>query len=572
MKVSDFIVEHLTSKGIEAAFGYPGGMVTHLMDSFSKTQGIKAYCSYHEQGAAFAACGYAQSANKVGVAFATSGPGATNLITGVCHAYFESVPVLFITGQVNTYEAKGTLQIRQKGFQETDVVAMVTGVTKYCMYIDKAEDIKYEIDKALHYATSGRPGPVLLDIPMDIQRADIDENNLREYQIEARELIDYNAIKLVLSNAIKAAKQPVLLVGNGIKSSGMRECFKQFAEKINIPVVSSMIAVDLLPRDTNYYYGFVGAYGNRCANFVISQADLIISLGSRIDCRQTGANVEEFGKNAKLIRIDVDYNEFTNKIKCDEIDISADLKDLLPLLAQNDDFVYNNFYDGWKRKCNYYRDKLDSLDSLVPNEIVQAISDLIPDHFTITTDVGQNQVWVAQSFQVKRNQRLLFSGGHGAMGFSLPAAIGAYYATKQPVVCITGDGGLQMNMQELQFIVRENIPVKVLLLNNNSLGMIRHFQEMYFDSNYALTVRDHGFSNPDFIQVVSAYGIRSYCIDDSRDLHQYVAVLSDDQPAFFEIAVGDITYTSPKLVYNKPIYDQDPPLDRNLLDEILNFE
>lgn len=572
MRVSDYIVKYIADKGIKFAFGYPGGMVTYLMDSFDNNENIVAHALYHEQAAAFAACGYAQASGNVGVAYATSGPGATNLITGICHAYFESVSTLFITGQVNTNEARGLLNIRQKGFQETDIIGMVDNVTKYCAYVEKAEDIKYYLDRAFYYATEGRPGPVLLDIPIDIQRGEINIDDLKGFIPVPKQSIDYpNIVKIILENLKNSAK-PVIIIGNGVNTACVTKDFKKIIEKLGLPTVTSMIAVDVIPSDSKYNFGFIGAYGHRHANLIISQSDLLISFGSRLDIRQTGANIKEFAKNAKLIRVDIDQNEFGNNIKHNEIDIYADLKELVKYLSTDGILNDYNVSQKWFNQCQYYKTKLSQIDQMNPNKLVELLSDLIPDGSIITTDVGQNQVWVAQSFNVKSTQRILFSGGHGSMGYSLPAAIGAYYASKKPVYCFTGDGGLQMNIQELQFLAREKIPVKIFVLNNHSLGMIRHFQEMYFQSNCTQTVMMKGYSNPDFSKVGLAYGIRSHSIDHIKEFSQFKEELEDSNSVLFDVNVGDITYVYPKLAFNKPIYDQEPELDRELLDEILSFE
>ena len=571
MKVCDYIVYYLQRKNIAAVFGYPGGMVTYLMDSFYKSKNIQTIICYHEQAAAFAACGYASVSGNVGVGFATSGPGATNLITGICHAYFESLPVLFITGQVNTNESKGSMSIRQKGFQETDVVGIVKSVTKYSSYIDNAQDIKKELDRAFYHATEGRPGPVLIDIPIDIQKTEIINVKLDKFIFPKKEPLDYENIKSILISEINQAKRPVIVAGNGINSANVRKGFLNFVKLLNVPVLTSMIAVDLLSKEFHNNYGFIGAYGNRCANFILSQCDLIISIGSRLDIRQTGTSLKEFAKSARLIRIDVDKNEFQNKIKQDEIDLYADLRDLFPLFSFDDDFVMGDKFISWIKQCDFYFDKLNGADKTIPNQIVQEISKFIPDDAVITTDVGQNQVWVAQSFLIKSHERVLFSGGHGAMGFSLPAAIGAYYGSKKPVYCICGDGGFQMNLQELQTIVRERLPIKIFILNNNSLGMIRHFQEMYFDNNNSFTVNGKGYSVPDFVKISKAYGIEAFDINKTEMLNEYKSNFFDLNPVLFNINVGNVTYVYPKLGLNKPIYDQDPPIDSDLMDALINY-
>lgn len=572
MRVSDYIVDFLIEKGITDVFGYPGGMVTYLMDSFSKKQNeIIAHVNYNEQGASFAACGYAQVSLKPGMAYATSGPGATNLITGICNAYFDSTPVIFITGQVNIYESKGELQMRQKGFQETDIVSMIEKVTKYSAMITNAEDVRYHLEKAYALATDGRPGPVLLDIPMNIQRGVIQPELLQGYEPENREF-DISAMDIIFQELAQAEK-PCILAGAGIAQSGMRDQFRQLVELLRIPVITSMIAIDVIPTINPLNFGFIGAYGNRYSNFILSKCDLIISFGSRIDIRQTGANLDSFSTKAKLIRIDVDEDELCNKIKPNEIQICGDIKYLIPTFISS--LTTKNYKPDpkntvWLETCTKIKSLLINKDDLIPNQLMRHLSKSIPDNSVITTDVGQNQVWVSQSFIVKENQRILFTGGHGAMGYSLPAAIGAYYAGKdRRVYSINGDGGIQMNIQELQFIAREKLPVTIVIFNNRSLGMIRHFQEMYFDSNYAQTVEKQGYEAPDFSLIANAFGLGYFLIEKAEDFQE--SMVNGTNPCIIEVALYGKTYVFPKLAMNKPSQDQDPPLDRELYNNILNM-
>ncbi|OOM71147.1 thiamine pyrophosphate-binding protein [Clostridium sp. BL-8] len=573
MKVSDYIVSFLIERGISDVFGYPGGMVTHLMDSFDKyKEHILIHLNYHEQGAAFSACGYAQVSNKPGIAYATSGPGATNLVTGIANAYFDSIPCVFITGQVNTYEAKGNLPIRQKGFQETDIVSIVKSITKYAVKIENERDIKYELEKAFYLSSNGRKGPVLIDIPMNIQRADVILEDLRCYEENKSKIddFDYNDMKSTMLKMLKSAKKPVILAGNGINIANVVKKFRRFVNLAGIPVVTSMIGRDVLPSNTKNNYGFIGAYGHRYANFIISNSDLIISLGSRLDCRQTGNNLKIFAEKAKLLRVDIDNFELTNRIKADEISILADLEKMIPMLNANE-FKLKANYKKWIDACTKIKQELKDIDSQYENNIVKEFSSIVPDDSIITTDVGQNQVWIAQSFVIKNNQRMLFSGGHGAMGYSLPCAIGAYYGSKKNVISFNGDGGLQMNIQELQFIARENIPVKVILLNNKSLGMIRHFQEMYLDSNFVQTKKESGYIAPDFQKIAKAYDLPYMKINSIEEISKCVNVLADENPCFIEICLTDATYLYPKLAVNKPIYDQDPALDREKFNRLIKI-
>lgn len=571
MLVAEYIANFIKDKGTLHAFGYPGGMVTFLMDAFDDLDGFFAYSLYHEQAASFAASAYAQRSKRIGVAYATSGPGATNLVTGIAHAYYESVPVLFITGQVNTKESKGDLKIRQKGFQETDVISIVQSITKYAAYVGSAKDIRYEIEKAFYEATNGRPGPVLLDIPIDVQRTEIEPQSLRSYTESNKTNFDIHKIIDILKTELDKAEKPVLLLGNGINVSNTRKSALRLIEKFHIPVVTSMISIDLLETEHPLNYGFIGAYGNRYSNILLSQSDLIITLGSRLDIRQTGSNVKEFAKNATIIRFDIDENEFSNVINNKTINLKIDLPQFIDSILEDSQLIIKSFAK-WIKQCSYYKSKLLHVDDLLPNKIVRKISDLIPNDVTVTTDVGQNQVWISQSFNVKNNQRVLFTGGHGAMGYSLPAAIGAHYASNQKVFCFTGDGGMQINIQELQFIFRENLPIKIFVINNNSLGMIRHFQEMYFSSNFAQTVENKGYSAPDFVSIAKAYKIKAMYIKSIDEINNISELLANDEPCLFDVQVGNTTFVYPKLEFTKPIYDQEPPLDRDLLDELLNYE
>ncbi len=557
MKASDYIVEFIEKQNITDVFGYPGGMVTHLMDSLSKSS-IRSHVTYHEQGAAFAACGYAQTTGKVGVAYATSGPGATNLITGICNAYFDSTPTLFITGQVNTFESKGDLGVRQRGFQETDIVSIVKPVTKYAVRITDASRLRFHLEQAFHIAQKDRKGPVLLDIPMDIFRADIDPDMLEGFtphETEPESSFDE------LLDAIGASSCPVILAGSGIKTAGAVKLLNEVSAHLSIPVITTMLAVDIC-KDS---YGFIGAYGSRTANFIAAKSDLVISLGARLDVRQIGANRSAFAPDACIVRVEIDKDELSLKAHEDEIQINADVKDALKAMLT----IQARPVNEWNNVCDTIRDELKDIDNKLPNKLVQKISDMIPEGAVITTDVGQNQVWVAQSFNVKADQRIFFSGGHGAMGYSLPAAIGCALASGREVYSFSGDGGIQMNIQELQTIARENIPVKIILFNNCALGMIRHFQEMYFDNNYVQTIPEGGYTVPDFGAIAGAYMIPYTCVEDVSDIDG--KLFAQEGPQFIEVKINEPTYVFPKLEFGKPNQDQEPLLPRDLFNRLMEL-
>lgn len=568
MKASDYIVEFLIKKGITDVFGYPGGMVTQLMDSFGcYSEKISAHVTYHEQAAAFAACGYAQTDGRPGVAYATSGPGATNLVTGIANAYFDSIPTIFITGQVNSNEAKGEYGVRQRGFQETDIVSIVKPVTKYAKYIKHTEDLPKELEKAYRISMSGRRGPVLLDIPMNVFKAEIEKDvqagqwNETDHCIDS---IDVDSIAGIIRDALRVSLSPLILIGAGVKSAGLEKEIRSELHRLGVPVVSSMIAFDVM-KDDALFYGFLGAYGTRTANFITAKSDLIISIGSRMDIRQVGFNREAFAPNARILRFDIDEGEFEYKVRQSETQICADLRTITEALKR----IGLKDFTSWISICNEIRNQLKDVDENHIGNMMKKLSDQIPDNAVITTDVGQNQVWVAQYFRVKPHQKVLFSGGHGAMGYSLPAAIGAYYGSgKKPVYCITGDGGLQMNIQELQFIVREKIPIKIIVLNNNALGMIRHFQEMYFDSRYFQTKPEGGFTSPKFYRIADAYGIKGTQVE----ADEVGMIRFSDQPELIEVMIRENTYVVPKLEFGKPNQDQEPLIDRTLYERIMNMK
>lgn len=413
MKVTDYIVECLIAEGVTDVFGYPGGVICHFMDSITKYDKISAHINYHEQAAAFAACGYAQESTNLGVAYSTSGPGATNLVTGIANAYFDSIPVLFLTGQVDTYALKGNLPIRQRGFQETDIVSMVKDITKYAVRVDNPTDIVYELTKAISIARSGNPGPVLLDLPADVQRAEIDKNALEVYESATVNYDSENNAKII-AKYIKNAKRPCLLVGNGIKQAGCREIVKAFIEKYEIPTVFSMPAFDTLPYDSEYNYGFIGANGHRYGNFVLAKSDLVITFGSRMDLKQVGNNRAEFIPDTQIIRVDIDENSFMNPVHDNDIQLTDDVKTLLPIL-------YNELHGyvctkEWNITCKKIKQELKKYDE-ESLELLKSFGNVIETDCRITLDVGQSQVWGARYISVNNNQSVHMSAGLGSMGY-----------------------------------------------------------------------------------------------------------------------------------------------------------
>lgn len=566
MKVTDYIVEFLQGKGIKDCFGYPGGVICHLIDSLSKFDGIRGHINYNEQGAAFAACGYAQAFGKPGVAFSTSGPGATNLITGIANAYFDSIPCIFITGQVDTYALSEGYPIRQRGFQETNVVSMVKDITKWAVRVDKPESIRYVLEKAYYIATSGNPGPVLLDLPADIQRADINIENVEKYAEPIEKEINYDDCVSGIVSMLLQCKRPVIIAGNGIKQSNMKVDFATLVERMGVPVVMSLPAIDLLPTNNMLNFGFIGTNGHRYANFLLGKSDLIIAIGSRLDIRQTGLSRDKFAPQAKIVRIDIDCDSLNYKVHEDDIDYCVDVRKLIPrLLNQPLSFDFSEWIDV----CNVIKDKLLGYDDRDYNRLIGDICKYIPNDIIYMIDVGQHQLWFAQSGKIKERQGVHMSAGHGAMGYSIPAAIGAFYATKKTVIAICGDGGFMMNVQELQTIKRDCLPVKIICINNSSLGMIRGFQERNFEGNYQLTTETTGYLAPNIQKIAEAFDMKYSYVESANDINLVDFV--DMKPEIIEVRISKNTVLEPNFGKNGFIQDQMPYLDRNIYNELMSL-
>lgn len=562
MKVTDYIVKFLRDKGVTDIFGYPGGVICHLIDSVSKYEGISAHLNYNEQGAALAACGNAQATKKIGVAYSTSGPGATNLVTGIANAYFDSVPCLFITGQVDTYAFADGYGIRQRGFQETNVVSVVKDISKWAVRVDNPNAIKYCMEKAIYIATSGNPGPVVIDIPADIQRAEIDENALDEFSYEDVKK-DYSSKIEEIQGLLSNASRPVFLVGNGVKIADAVNDFRELVDKCKIPTVFSLPAFDVLPTNHPNNYGFIGTNGHRYSNFILAKSDLIISMGSRMDIRQIGLSRRKFNPNAKLVRIDIDEEQLKYKVKEDEYSVCAEIKSFIIHMTNA---LTIKEHTEWKTVCEQIKSELFGYDNKSYHELIYSLSQNVPDDYKITVDVGQHQLWVAQAFRVKQNQAVYMSAGHGTMGYSIPAAIGVYYASRKPVLAICGDGGFMMNLQELQYIQRERLPILIICINNRALGMIRGFQERNFNQNYLHTTENSGYMPPDLKGIAKAFGLKYLAVSCCQEVKDINMVGS--QPTLVEIVIDEDTVLEPNFGGNGVLHDQLPFIDREMFDRL----
>lgn len=561
IKVSDYIAKFFRAHGIDCVFEVAGGMITHILDSMHLDGYVKVVSVHHEQTAAFAADAYGRCTGRPGVGMATSGPGATNLLTGIASCYFDSSPAIFITGQVNIHEQRGDLKIRQLGFQETDIVSMAEPITKKCFRVKEARDIESILAQAYEIAVGGRPGPVLIDLPMNLQRVIIEVEEVKSLKRK----VNRNSLNInTLFQAMAGAKKPLILAGGGINSAQAAKKFLDFVELMQLPVVTSLQALDTIPFDHPLRVGFIGSYGNRWANIALGTADLLIVMGSRLDIRQTGADVEGFRNNKKIFHIDCDESEINNRIQgCIPIvsDIECFIDDATTQLSGRTFKKHTEWLDEINALKHLWPDigELKNISGINPNVFMHNLSRSSLNAVGFTADVGSHQMWAAQSLEINSKQFFMTSGGMGSMGFALPAAIGASFANdKKPVVVIAGDGGFQMNIQELQTVVRNKLPLKIVILNNNSLGMIRQFQDSYFDGRYQSTY--WGYSAPNFEAIAKAYGIDAHTIAKHDEIQFAVDWLWEnaDAPVLLQVMIDPFLNVYPKIAFGKPITEMEP--------------
>ena len=524
------LLECLHKVGVTDMFGYPGGAVIPIYDEIYSFEKIKHYFARHEQGAVHAADGYARVSGKVGVCLATSGPGATNLVTGIMTAHMDSIPLLAITGQVRSN------LLGRDAFQETDIVGITVPITKGNYLVQNIKDIPRIIKEAYFIASTGRPGPVLVDIPNDIQQQEIsyDEFNKlfdKEIQLEGYDPTYFGhpvQIKRALS-LIKKAKKPLIIAGAGvIKSQASKELF-ELANKMDMPVTTTLLGLGAFPENHDLSLGMLGMHGTVPANYATDEADLVIAAGIRFDDRIAG-NPSKFCERAKIIHIDIDPAEIDKNKKAD-VPIVGDLKNVLSEinkeLEPQDHKEWTDKVKEWKKEYPLaHRDV--GKDKLLPQEVLKAINDILDGDTIVVTDVGQHQMWAAQYMTYKNANSIVTSGGAGTMGFGVPAAIGAQVGARdKKVVLIVGDGGFQMTLEEIMMIRQYNLPVKVVIINNSFLGMVRQWQELFKDRRYSFVDLE---CNPDFVKIADAYGIKSERLKTKADLENKLKdlILSDE--------------------------------------------
>ena len=563
MKASNYIARFLRERGVPCVFEMAGGMITHLLDSILQEGGIRIVSVHHEQTAAFAAEAAGRMTGIPGVAMATSGPGATNLLTGIGSCYFDSTPAVFITGQVNRHEQKGDRAIRQLGFQETDIVAMAKPITKAAWQVNDAHALPQMLHEAFTLALDGRPGPVLLDIPMDVQRIEITPPDsfppipLVGCPVSPAQLEE-------LFSQMTAAQKPLILAGGGIRSARAVDPFRVFAHAVGVPVVHSLMGVDALPYGDPLRAGLIGSYGNRWANHAVGQSDFLLVLGSRLDVRQTGSETEAFKGERIIFHVDVEAGEINNRITgCAPIvaDLPRFFEAALPVARSHawpDRAEWLENIDALRREWPD-TGELPEIEGINPNALMHALSPHSRSAVAYVIDVGQHQMWASQSVEVGADQRFLLSGGMGSMGFALPAAVGvAAVSDGKPVVLIAGDGGFQTNIQELQTVARNRLPLKMVIVNNQCHGMVRQFQQSYFHERYQSTL--WGYSAPDFASVAAGYGIAAGTVDRESGLEEALRQLwaKPDEPALLQVMIDTYANAYPKLAFGRPMTEMEP--------------
>ena len=543
MKLSDYIIDWLSSKGIEDIFTVSGGGSIVLCDSIARSNSLKYFCCHHEQAVAFAAEGYARASNKIGVALVTTGPGATNAITGVSSSWIDSIPLIFISGQVYSGQTIKKTKLRQLGVQEINIVDLVRSNTKYAVSISSPDEIKYELEKAYYYAVSDRPGPVWIDVPADVQLAEINPENLRSF--DPKPIIKKQSNKEIdfVLKKLKTSKRPLILAGHGVKLAKCEQQLIALIEKLNIPILTTWNATDLINSDHPLFVGRPGAFAERGANFAIQNSDLIITIGSRLPFMVTGYNVKDFGRNAYKIMVDIDKAELKKLDRLVNKSINMDaLAFVNSVILYSDGIRKSNI--TWIEMCQNIRKKYPMLEkyyeksNLFVNSyfFIDELASLLKKDATIVTDMGLSFVGTHQAFRIKLGQKLFTNSGHAPMGWGLPAAFGASRTNpKTPVVCLTGDGGFMMNIQELATVMCHQPNLKIFIYNNKGYLTIKQTQQRHFDNRLMGSTDDLDMKFPNFKLIAEAHAIPFIKIENDLEINMLDSFLKIQGPGICEL-------------------------------------
>ena len=593
MKVSDYIVKKLEEIGVRHAFMISGGGAMHLNDAIGHSQKIKYVCNHNEQACAIAAEGYARYKYDLGVSIVTSGPGGTNTLTGVIGQWLDSIPALYLSGQVKfetTIDSCPELGLRQLGDQELNITHVVRPITKYAKLLTNPTDVRKELEKAIYLATHNRPGPVWLDIPLNVQGAMIDENNLEawdgklpEKEKAAEEQLKYESGQKIdqLISLLNEAKRPVIIAGHGIKIAKARSEFTQLINKSNIPVVTTFNGYDLISFDHSSFVGRIGTLGTRAGNFALQNSDLIISIGSRNNVRQVSYNWEHYARDAKQVYIDIDKSELSKKTLNAHLTIHSDAKSFLMKLNEQIANVNTGQFDEWQQWCSTRKSKYSPVlpeykklqDRVHPYYFMQFLTRHTDASTPIVAANGSACVTLFQAGEPKENQSIFWNSGCASMGYALPASIGAAFASGKDVVCITGDGSIMMNLQELQTISHYKLPIKIFLLGNEGYQSIKQTQSNFFNGHLVACTPETGVTFPDFSKLADAHGIPYYSIKNHDDMENSIdSILNKSGPLFCEVFLDTKYIFSPKVsskklangkIISKPLEDMFPFLERD---------
>jgi len=554
MRLSDYIIKFLRDEyDIDTIFTVSGGGCIFLIDSLGTTPGVQYIATHHEQAASIAAEGYARMNGKLGACIVTSGPGCTNAITGTLCSWLDSVPVIVISGQVNTDMTTNYtgLPLRQLGDQEFNIVESVKNITKYAVQVNDASEIRYHMEKACKLATTGRPGPVWIDIPLNIQSTNIEPETLIGYTDEQPEYKPEPTHIDVLMEKWRSAKKPLLVVGNGVRLSGAVDDIREVLDNTSIPTITAINGNDIVNSDYRYYYGRFGTHAQICANTLLSECDFLLTIGSRLYVRQTGYNFKSFAKQAFRVYVDIDSEELNKPTLYPDIAITADAKKFIKELLKNKLPISN---PDWLNECDdinkapkVLQRHRDNKNYVSHYAFVEELSTVLPPEHHIVTSDGTANVATMQVLDLKGDQRLFTNTGCAPMGYGLPAAIGASVHNK--IICLEGDGSLHLNIQELQTIKHYNLPIKLILLNNDGYLSIKLSQKSFFNNRYVASEKNSGVSFPNFEKIIKAYDIPYCSIKTNRDIQPTLnQFLQQDGPCVCEVFTDPDEYHEPKVI------------------------
>lgn len=590
MRLADYVLQRVAETGVGHVFMVPGGGAMHLVDALGRREDVEFVCTLHEQAAAIAAEAYARVTNNLGVVLVTTGPGGTNALTGVAGAWLESTPCLIISGQVKRADLKGAQGVRQLGPQEVDVVSLATPITKYSATVMDPITIGYELDKAIHLAKTGRPGPVWLDIPLDVQAAQIDPNELSRYDkpavgdpVRGEHILSGQIGKAI--DLLNAAERPVLLVGNGVRLAGAGSTLLQLVDVLDIPVLTTWMGADLLSETHPRFFGKPGTVASRGANFALQNADFLLSIGARLDSSVTGFDQSQCARAAAKVIVDIDRAEIEKLRMQVDVPVCADALAFIDGVLRRKQTVRSRDRRDWLRRCAEWKEKYpvvtpefwEQTGYVNTYAFASALADELTGSDLIipgSSGVGIDTFWLA--FSVKAGQRLFSTGGLGAMGFGLPAAIGGCLASgRRRTISVDGDGGFQLNIQELQTVVRLGLPVKLFILNNGGYASIRAMQNSHFEGRLVGCDPSSGLSLPDLKKIGAAYGIETFTIGENAKLRDGIRkVLRRAGPVLCEVVVAPDQAIGPRVssavradggMVSRPLEDLWPFLDREEL-------